>query len=82
MTYTRDCFKDVVLVLRTKEQLEKVLKDLECDLTDELTNKEFPIIVYMGLHESIDISEITEENLNKLKRDKDFSRRVFELIKN
>lgn len=81
MIYTRGYFKDVVLVLRNKEQLEKVLKDLNCDLTDELMQKEFPVIVYMGLHESIDISEITEENLNKLKRDKDFSRRVFELIK-
>ncbi len=77
--YTREYFNDKVLILRRQEQLQEVLDSFDFEL-EEIKVKTFPMLVYKGLHESINISEITESNLNKLKCDKEFSKRIIELI--
>ena len=75
--YTKEYFEGKVLVVRRQEQINKIKEDLE--VTVELKPLTFPVIIYQGLHNSIDVSEITEENLLKLKCDKEFSRRIIEL---
>ena len=75
--YTKDYFEGKVLVVRRQEQIDKIKEDLE--VKAELKPLTFPVIIYQGLHKSIDVSEITEQNLNKLKCDKEFSRRIVEL---
>ena len=75
--YTKEYFEGKVLVVRRQEQINKIKEDLE--VTVELKPLTFPVIIYQGLHSSIDVSEITEENLLKLKCDKEFSRRIIEL---
>ena len=75
--YTKEYFEGKVLVARRQEQINKIKEDLE--ITVELKPLTFPVIIYQGLHSSIDVSEITEENLLKLKCDKEFSRRIIEL---
>ena len=75
--YTEDYFEGKVLVVRRQEQINKIKEDLE--VTVELKPLTFPVIIYQGLYNSIDVSEITEENLLKLKCDKEFSRRIIEL---
>ncbi len=77
-TYTREYFDDKVLILRRQEQLQSVLESFNFK-DSEIKVKEFPMIVYAGMYKSIDISEITESNLNKLKCDKEFSKRIIEL---
>ena len=77
-TYTREYFEDKVLILRSQEQLVSILKSFNSK-DSEINVKNFPMIVYQGHHKSIDVSEITEGNLTKLKFDKDFSKRVIEL---
>ncbi len=77
-TYTREYFDDKVLILRRQEQLQSVLESFNFK-DSEIKVKEFPMIVYAGVHKSIDISEIIESNLNKLKCDKEFSKRIIEL---
>ena len=76
--YNREYFEDKVLILRRQEQLDTIMKDFGSP-NFKLSIKEFPMIVYQGMHKSIDISEITESNLNKLKCDKEFSKRIIEL---
>ena len=75
--YTKEYFEGKVLVVRRQEQINKIKEDLE--VTVELKPLTFPVIIYQGLYSSIDVSEITEENLLKLKCDKEFSRRIIEL---
>ena len=75
--YTKEYFEGKVLVARRQEQINKIKEDLEA--TVELKPLTFPVIIYQGLYSSIDVSEITEENLLKLKCDKEFSRRIIEL---
>ena len=75
--YTEEYFEGKVLVVRRQEQINKIKEDLE--VTVELKPLTFPVIIYQGLYSSIDVSEITEENLLKLKCDKEFSRRIVEL---
>ena len=75
--YTKEYFEGKVLVARRQEQINKIKEDLE--VTVELKPLTFPVIIYQGLYSSIDVSEITEENLLKLKCDKEFSRRIIEL---
>ena len=75
--YTEDYFEGKVLVVRRQEQIDKIKEDLETKV--ELKPLTFPVIIYQGLYNSIDVSEITDENLNKLKCDKEFSRRIIEL---
>ncbi len=75
--YTQEYFEGKVLVARRQEQINKIKEDLEA--TVELKPLTFPVIIYQGLYSSIDVSEITEENLLKLKCDKEFSRRIIEL---
>lgn len=75
--YTKDYFEGKVIVVRRQEQIDKIKEDLE--VKAELKPLTFPVIIYQGLHKSIDVSEITEQNLNKLKCDKEFSRRIIEL---
>lgn len=77
MKYTKDWFNGKVLVIRKPEHFEMLKRDLE--ITANLS-VEFPSIVYEGLHKSIDISGISEENLIKLKSDKEFNRHIIELI--
>lgn len=77
-TYTREYFDDKVLILRRQEQLDSILKSFNSK-DSEIKVKNFPMIVYQGMHKSIDITEITESNLLELKYDKDFSRRIIEL---
>ena len=77
-TYTREYFDDKVLILRRQEQLDSILKSFNSK-DSEIKVKNFPMIVYQGLHKSIDITEITESNLLELKYDKDFSKRIIEL---
>ena len=77
-TYTREYFDDKVLILRRQEQLDTILKSFNSN-DSEIKVKNFPMIVYQGMHKSIDITEITESNLLELKYDKDFSRRIIEL---
>ena len=62
--YTEDYFEGKVLVVRRQEQINKIKEDLE--VTVELKPLTFPVIIYQGLYNSIDVSEITEENLLKL----------------
>lgn len=76
--YNREYFDDKVLILRKQEQLDIIMKDFGSP-NFKLSVKQFPMIVYQGLHKSIDISEITESNLLELKYDKDFSKRIIEL---
>ena len=75
--YTEEYFEGKVLVARRQEQINKIKEDL--DVIVELKPLTFPVIIYQGLYSSIDVSEITEENLLKLKCDKEFSRRIIEL---
>ena len=75
--YTKEYFEGKVLVVRRQEQIDKIKEDLEAKA--ELKPLTFPVIIYQGLYKSIDVSEITEQNLNKLKCDKEFSRRIIEL---
>ena len=75
--YTKEYFEGKVLVVRRQEQINKIKEDLEA--TVELKPLTFPVIIYQGLYSSIDVSEITEEDLLKLKCDKEFSRRIIEL---
>ena len=75
MIYSREWFEDKVVIIRKPEHLEilkgalKITKDIEV---------EYPSIVYKGIN-SIDIRGITEENLLKLKTDKDFTRKIIEM---
>jgi len=78
-TYTREYFDDKVLILRRQEQLDTILKSFNFK-DSEINVKNFPMIVYQGMLKSIDVSEITESNLTKLKFDKDFSKSVIELV--
>lgn len=57
MKYDKEYFKDKVLVIRTQEQLDKILSDFECDKWD-INVKEFPMIVYEGRFQGIDICDI------------------------
>lgn len=77
MKYDKEYFKDKVLVIRTQEQLDKLLNDFECDKSD-INVKEFPMIVYEGRFKGIDISHISIGNLVQLKYDTDFSRTIEE----
>ena len=77
-TYTREYFDDKVLILRRQEQLDSILMSFNSN-DSEIKVKNFPMIVYQGMHKSIDISEITESNLLALKYDNDFSKRIIEL---
>lgn len=79
MKYSREYFADKVLIVRRLEQLQIVLKDLETTADISTITTEFPSIIYQAQHKSIDISGISEENLLKLKSDKDFGRRIIEL---
>ena len=74
---TKEYFEGKVLVVRRQEQINKIKEDLEVIV--ELKPLTFPVIIYQGLYNSIDVSEINEENLLKLKCDKEFSRRIIEL---
>lgn len=77
--YNEEFFNTNVLVIRQQFQIEELLKNFK-EQTVKLNVKEFPMIVYQGLHQSIDISEITENNLTKLKSDKSFKRKIVELL--
>ena len=77
MIYNKEYFKDKVLVIRTNEQLDKILSDFNCDKSD-VKVKEFPMIVYGGRFESIEICEISIGNLSQLKCDPDFNRTIEE----
>lgn len=77
MKYTKEWFNGKVLVIRNPEHFETLKRDLE--ITTDIA-VEFPSIVYEGLHKSIDISGISEKNLLKLKTDKEFNRRIIELL--
>lgn len=75
--YTKEYFKGKVLVLNTKEHLDKVINDLGgFEDRDKLVN--FPMIVYEDRY-AISISEIDKSNLLKLKFDKYFSRDIIEI---
>ena len=84
MKFTREYFNDKVLVLRKQEQLDKILSDLqesgklEHSKIGEITVKTFPMLVYKGRFESIDIAEIEEGAVLQLKYDPDFNKRVVE----
>lgn len=86
MKYTREYFNDTVLILRKQEHLDKLLSDLqesenlEDSKMGEITVKNFPMLVYQGRFESIDIVEINESAVLQLKYDPDFNRRVVEKI--
>lgn len=76
--YSKDFFNNTVLVVRNKEQLEKILSDLNVKNL-EISNKTYPIIIYQGLNQSIDMSEIEESSLLKLKYDNEFNRKIIEI---
>ena len=84
MKFTREFFEDRVLIIRNREQLDRVLGDLEVSgklehsKIGEITVKTFPMLVYKGRFESIDIAEIEEDAVLQLKYDPDFSKRVVE----
>lgn len=76
MVYTDEFLKDKVLIIRNEKDLNKVLNDFNFKDKGKLSN--FPMIVYKNRF-SIDISEIEEKNLNKLKKDKKFSKQIVDL---
>lgn len=76
MVYTDEYLEDKVLIIRNEDYLNKILNDFS--FKDKGNLSKFPMIVYKNRF-SIDISEIEETNLNKLKKDKKFSRQIIEL---
>ena len=76
MIYTDKYLKDKVLIIRNEKDLTKILNDFS--FKDKGKLSKFPMIVYKNRF-SIDISEIEENNLNKLKKDKKFSKQIIEL---
>lgn len=79
--YTREYFDDAVLILRKQEHLDTLLSYLqksEDSKTGEITIKKFPMLVYKGRFDSIDVSEIEEGAVLQLKYDPDFNKRVIE----
>lgn len=81
--FTKENLKSRVVVIREQFQLEKVCKDLGFDVK-RIALSSFPMIVYDALNDSIDISEISEENLDKLKTETLHTRTVweFDFVKN
>ena len=75
--YTEEYFEGKVLVVRRQEQINKIKEDLE--VTVELKPLTFPVVIYQGAYSSIAVAEITEENLLKLKCNREFSRSIIEL---
>ena len=57
-----------IVAIHSKEELDEILKMLKIENKPTLLN--FPMIVYQGQNESINISEIEKENLDKLSREK------------
>ncbi len=76
MIYTDEYLEDKVLIIRNEKDLNKILNDFNFKDKGKLSN--FPMIVYKDRF-SIDISEIQENNLKKLKKDKKFTRQIIEL---
>lgn len=75
--FTRENLKSSVVVIREQQHLEKICEDLGLDIK-RIKLSSFPMIIYEALNNSIDISEISEESLEKLKREVLHSRKVFE----
>lgn len=64
---TRKDLDKWIVAIHNKEELDEVLEMLEIKNT---TLSNFPMIIYQGQNESINISEIEKENLEKLGREK------------
>lgn len=64
---TRNDLDKWIVAIHNKEELDEVLEMLEIKNT---TLSNFPMIIYQGQNESINISEIEKENLEKLGREK------------
>lgn len=64
---TRNDLDKWIVAIHNKEELDEVLEMLEIENT---TLSNFPMIIYQGQNESINISEIEKENLEKLGREK------------
>lgn len=62
---TRNDLDKWIVAIHNKEELDEVLEMLEIENT---TLSNFPMIIYQGQNESINISEIEKENLEKLER--------------
>lgn len=65
---TRNDLDKWIVAIHNKEELDEVLEMLEIKNKTTLSN--FPMIIYQGENESINISEIEKENLEKLGREK------------
>lgn len=65
---TRNDLDKWIVAIHNKEELDEVLEMLEIENKPKLSN--FPMIIYQGENESINISEIEKENLEKLGREK------------
>lgn len=70
---TREDLDKWIVAIHNKEELDEVLKML--NIQDKPTLSNFPMIIYQGLNNSINISEIEKENLEKMGREK-FERKV------
>lgn len=65
---TRNDLEKWIVAIHSQEELDEVLEMLKIENKTTLSN--FPMIIYQGQNESINISEIEEENLEKLSREK------------
>lgn len=65
---TRKDLDKWIVAIHSQEELDEVLKMLKIENKTTLSN--FPMIIYQGQNESINISEIEKENLDKLGREK------------
>ncbi len=65
---TRKDLDKWIVAIHNKEELDEVLEMLEIENKPKLSN--FPMIIYQGENESINISEIEKENLEELGREK------------
>ena len=65
---TRKDLDKWIVAIHNKEELDEVLEMLEIENKPKLPS--FPMIIYQGENEPINISEIEKENLEKLGREK------------
>ena len=65
---TREDLDKWIVAIHNKEELVEVLKCL--DINKEIEQKKFPMIIFQGINESIQLNEITNENLEQLGREK------------
>lgn len=64
----RSDLEKLIIILCNKDELNEILNIFE--IKTLIKHKKFPMILYQGMYESISISEISEENLEKLKMEK------------